>query len=148
MSIVNQIRTDMLQAKREHNPNAAFLSMVYADVVAVGKNAANRETTDVEAIQSLKKAVKSLDEMIQISTQHGKTDEVEKASVQKALVEKYLPAQMTSDELKTVVEAIISGLSDKSPKAMGQVMATLKQRHEGLYDGREASALVKSMLAG
>ena len=63
--IVNQLKQDRVQARKDRDPTlTSFLTTVYSEVVTVGKNDGNRETTDQETIAVLKKYIKRADEMI------------------------------------------------------------------------------------
>ena len=63
-----------------------------------------------------------------------------------AILAGYLPRALSEAELRASIEAIVAELPDRSPKAMGQVMAALKERHGDALDSRAASALVRSAL--
>ena len=63
------------------------------------------------------------------------------------ILEPYLPRQMTESDLEAAVRVIVTDLGVNDAKVMGQVMAELKARHAGTYDGKLASQVVKSVLA-
>jgi uncharacterized protein YqeY len=63
-----------------------------------------------------------------------------------AVIEEFLPEQMGSEEMATVIDAIIAESEAASLKDMGRVMAALKENHAGSMDFSKASALVKERL--
>ncbi|HSA33854.1 MAG TPA: GatB/YqeY domain-containing protein [bacterium] len=141
-----KIRKDLFEAKKAHDlVRSNLLSTLLGEAMAVGKNAGNRETTPEEVMQIIRKFMKNIDETIAILTGDGKPCDKEKA--EKAILEGYLPKQLTPEELAKAIEEIVATLPEKSPKAMGQVMAKLKELHAGRYDGKLASQLVKEKLA-
>ena len=64
-----------------------------------------------------------------------------------AIIERFLPQQMSESEMAAAVSALIAELGAGSIKDMGRVMAALKQRHAGQMDFSKASALVKERLS-
>ena len=139
------IRKDLFEAKKAHDlVKSNLLSTLLGEAMAVGKNAGNRETTPEEVMQVIRKFMKNIDETIAILTGDGKPCDKEKA--EKAILETYLPKQLTPEELAKAIDDIVATLPEKSPKAMGQVMAKLKELHGGRYDGKLASQLVKEKL--
>ena len=64
-----------------------------------------------------------------------------------AIIEGFLPAQMTSDTILTAIEEVIKDVNAETLKDMGKVMATLKQRFPGQMDFAKASSIVKAKLS-
>ena len=65
---------------------------------------------------------------------------------ERAILEAYLPRPLSEPELRASIAEIVAALPERSPKAMGQVMAALKAKHGDMLDSRAASALVKAAL--
>ena len=66
---------------------------------------------------------------------------------ERAILEAYLPQTLGEDELRASIAEIVAALPERSPKAMGQVMAALKARHGDALDSRTASGLVRAALS-
>jgi hypothetical protein len=64
-----------------------------------------------------------------------------------AVIESFLPRQMSEDEAKAAIDAIVADVGASSVKDMGRVMAAVKERHAGQMDMSKASALVKARLS-
>jgi uncharacterized protein len=79
--------------------------------------------------------------------QAGRTDLVDKERAELALLQSYLPQQMSDDELQQAIRAAIAESGAAGPQAMGKVMALLKPRISGRADPARASALVRQSLA-
>lgn len=146
MSLMGRLHTEMTAARRGTDEVAkSLLVTLYAEAGRVGKDDGNRESTDGEVIQTVRKFLKNVDETV------GKLEAMGRDASQfkreGEILRTYLPAQLSEDELKAEIGTIVAGLPDRSPKAMGQVMAALKQKHGANYDGKLASALVKQALA-
>jgi uncharacterized protein len=100
---------------------------------------------DAQLTRTVRAFVKSLDETIGLLQARG--GDTAPQAAEKAILLAYLPMTLAEDELKASIAAIVASLPERSPKAMGQVMATLKARHGDALDARTASALVKAALA-
>ncbi len=101
---------------------------------------------DAVVVDVLQKMVKQRRESIALYEQGGRQElaDVEKAEL--AVIETFLPAQMSEAETSAAIEAIKAELGASSVKDMGRVMATLKERHGTQLDMSKASALVKAAL--
>ncbi|MFQ5716223.1 MAG: GatB/YqeY domain-containing protein, partial [Nitrospinales bacterium] len=121
-----------------------ILSALYAEAAMVGKNDGNRETTDSEVVGKVKAFIKNIDETLKsLDENSGPAAELLK---EKTAIGKYLPRQLSEDQLKSVIAEIAAG-HEKSMKSMGKIMAELKDGHGGEYDGKLASQIVKNILS-
>jgi uncharacterized protein YqeY len=96
----------------------------------------------------LQKMIKQRRESIALYEQGGRPElaAVEQAEVE--VIEGFLPRQMSEDEAKAAIEAIVTETGAASVKDMGRVMAALRERHARSLDMSRASALVKARLQG
>lgn len=95
-------------------------------------------------IDVLQKMAKQRRESIEMYEQGGRTELAEQEKGELAVIEEFLPAQLSDDEVKAAIEAIKAELGAESIKDMGKVMATLKERHGTEIDMSKASGLVKA----
>ena len=102
---------------------------------------------DAVVVDVLQKMVKQRRESIALYEQGGRQElaDVEKAEL--AVIETFLPAQMSEADTGAAIEAIKVELGASSVKDMGRVMATLKERHGTQLDMSKASSLVKAALS-
>ena len=102
---------------------------------------------DTVVVDVLQKMVKQRRESIALYEQGGRQElaDVEKAEL--AVIETFLPAQMSEADTSVAIEAIKAELGASSVKDMGRVMATLKERHGTQLDMSKASSLVKAALS-
>lgn len=99
---------------------------------------------DALVIDVLQKMAKQRRESIEMYEQGGRTELAEQEKGELAVIEEFLPAQLSDDEVKAAIEAIKAELGAESIKDMGKVMATLKDRHGTEIDMSKASGLVKA----
>lgn len=130
-------RLDALKARDELKKN-----LLGTLVAAATKDA--KSPDDAAVVKSIRSFLKSSDETIGLLEARGQ--DASRQRQERAILESYLPRTLSEPELKASVEAIVAGLPERSPRAMGQVMAALKAQHGEALDSRTASALAKAAL--
>ena len=108
---------------------------------------ADGELTDDMAMKILAKMVKQRKESAQIYTEQNRPDLAEAELAEAAVIETYLPKQMTEEELTEALKAIIAQVGATTPQEMGKVMGVATKQLAGRADGRAISAKVKELLA-
>ena len=102
---------------------------------------------DAAIIGVIEKLAKQRRDSISQFEQAGRMDLADKEKAELALLQTYLPQQMTDDELVVQIKAVIAAQAAAGPQAMGKVMGALKPLIAGRADPARASALVKQLLA-
>ena len=144
--MIQELKKIMLKAKIEKDSfKSTLVSTLVAEAIMVGKNDGNRETTEAETINIIKKFLKNTNENIKLLDELAKDKTA--ALREKEILESLLPKQLSPENLEKVVDEIIAKLPEKSLKMMGAVMAELKKSHDGQFDGRMASEIVKKCLS-
>ena len=108
---------------------------------------ADGELTDDMAMKILAKMVKQRKESAQIYTEQNRPDLAEPELAEAAVIETYLPKQMTEEELTEALKAIIAQVGATTPQEIGKVMGVATKQLAGRADGRAISAKVKELLA-
>jgi len=103
---------------------------------------------DVLVVDVLQKMAKQRRESITLYVEGGRQELADLEQAELAVIEEFLPAQMSEDDTKAAIEAIKTELGASSMKDMGKVVAALKARHGSQLDMGKASGLVKAALAG
>ena len=107
---------------------------------------ANDTLTDDAAMKIMQKLVKQGKDSATLYNEQGRADLAEAELAQVAVIETYLPKQMSAEELETALKAIIAEVGAEGPKDMGKVMGTATKKLAGLAEGRAISAKVKELL--
>ena len=107
---------------------------------------ANDILTDDAAMKIMQKLVKQGKDSATLYTEQGRADLAEAELAQVAVIETYLPKQMSVEELEAALKAIIAEVGAEGPKDMGKVMGTTTKKLAGLAEGRAISAKVKELL--
>lgn len=110
------------------------------------RTAASKPDDDALVIDILQKMVKQRRESIQLFEEGGRPERAADERAELAVIEEFLPAQMSEDETKAAIDAIKAETGASGIKDMGKVMAELKARHGAQLDMGKASALVKAAL--
>ena len=107
---------------------------------------ANDILTDDAAMKIMQKLVKQGKDSAALYAEQGRADLAEAELAQVAVIETYLPKQMSAEELEAALKAIIAEVGAEGPKDMGKVMGTATKKLAGLAEGRAISAKVKELL--
>ena len=102
--------------------------------------------SDIDALKLIQKLVKQGKDSAAIYVQQGRPDLANNELAQIAILEKYLPKQMTQEELEGELKKIISETGASGSKDMGKVMGIASKALAGRADGRAISNIVKRLL--
>ena len=111
------------------------------------RGAANPPEDDVLVTEVLQKMVKQRRESIEMYEKGDRPELAAAEAAEVAVIEGFLPAQMSEAELGAAIDSIVAETGAASVKDMGRVMALVKERHAGGLDMSKASAAVKARLS-
>ncbi len=106
------------------------------------------ELDDQQVLVVLDKMVKQRRESIAQYEKAGRDDLAEQEAFEVSIIQEYLPAALSDDEIATLIEEAIAGTGAQSIRDMGKVMGQLKPKMQGRADMGSVSALVKQKLSG
>ncbi len=118
-----------------------------AIIIAKTAEGAGGELKEEDETKLLQKLVKQRKDSLDIFTKQNREDLAKKEEDEIAVIEKFLPKQMSEDELKTAIAEIISETGASSPADMGKVMGIASKKLGGQADGKTISGVVKELLA-
>jgi uncharacterized protein YqeY len=118
-----------------------------AIIVAKTAEGAKGEISEEEETKLLQKLVKSRKDSLEIFQQQNRPELAKKEEEEIAIIEKFLPKQMSTDEVKAELEKIIATVGASSRADMGKVMGVATKQLAGKADGKTISTLVKELLA-
>ncbi|MEJ2322858.1 MAG: GatB/YqeY domain-containing protein [Gammaproteobacteria bacterium] len=107
-----------------------------------------KDLTDDDVIAILTKMVKQRRDSVDQYTKAGRDDLADQENAEIAIIEHYLPAQLSADEVAAIIDEVIAASGASGPQDMGKVMGQLKGKLAGRADMGAASALVKQKLIG
>jgi len=148
MGITSQIQSDMsAAAKAQDRPRVAALRLLIDALQKEAKQA--RTDLDEQAeIAVLKRERKRRTEAAEAYRKGGREDAAAAEEAEAELIEAYLPAQISDEELRGLIADALAETGAQSPREMGKVMSAVMAKAAGRADGRRVSELVKERLAG
>ena len=149
MSLETQIMDEMKNAMRAKDAVALeALRAIKSGIILAKTEAGASETLAAEdEIKLLQRLVKQRKDSATIYTEQGRADLAEPELAQVAVIEKFLPAQLSEAEVEATVAAIIAEGAFSGMAAMGQVMGKASAALAGKTDGKTISTIVKKLLS-
>lgn len=144
-----RLQADMVAAmKAKETVKLASLRAIKAAIMlAKTAEGATGEVSDQEIVKIIQKLVKQRKESAQQYTDAGRPELAENELAEAAVMEVYLPKQLSEAELETELGKIIAEVGATTPQEMGKVMGVATKKLAGLADGRAISAMVKKLLS-
>jgi uncharacterized protein len=143
-----RLQADLTHAMRERDElRLATLRMALAAITneeVAGKAA--RELSDDEVVRVLTREAKRRKEAAEAFSSGGRPELAEREQAEGRVLEDYLPAQLTDDELRELVATAVSETGAEGPRAMGQVMKAVQQQVVGRAEGGRVAAEVRRQL--
>jgi uncharacterized protein len=143
--ITAELKTAML-AKDEKGLRS-LRAIKAAILLAKTSEGAGGELKEEDEVKLLQKLVKSRRDSLEIYQQQNRADLAQKEQEEIEIIEKFLPKQLSSEELKSLLTKIIAEVGAVSPADMGKVMGAATKQLAGKADGKAISAAVKELLA-
>ena len=147
MAILEKIEADFKKALGERDSQAlSVLRMLKAALQNEGIAKKRESLTEADGLRILRRELKQRQESSEEWKKAGRDLEIEKEQAAIAIIEGYLPPQISEKEIKKIAEEVISNLEAQSLKDIGKVMAALMPKLEGKADGSLASRVVQDLL--
>ncbi len=115
--------------------------------VEVAKGIRDEGLDDSKIIEVLTKESKKRQESADLYKQAGNHNANEKEIKEKILIDKYLPKQLSDDQIKQVIDNVIKTFKDPTAKDMGIIIGQVKKETNGAADGAKIAAIVKERLS-
>ncbi|GAA4342457.1 GatB/YqeY domain-containing protein [Flaviaesturariibacter amylovorans] len=149
MSLEQKITEPLKDAMRSKNEGALrALRAIKAEIIkAKTEPGAGGALAEDKEIPLLQRMVKQRRDALEIYQQQGRADLAQKEQEEIDVIAGFLPQQLSEDELKTELRAIIAQVGAASPADMGKVMGVASKQLAGRAEGKAISAAVKELLA-
>ena len=148
MSLEQQVMAEMKEAMKSKNEaDLRGLRAIKAEIIkAKTEPGAGGEISGETEVRMLQKMVKQRKDALEIYQQQNRADLAQKEQEEISLIEKFLPAQLSGEDLKKELLVIIAETGASSPADMGKVMGAATKKLAGRADGKAISAAVKELL--
>jgi uncharacterized protein YqeY len=148
MTLEQQIQEDIKVAMKAKDPVATAATRAIKGEILIYKTSecGSKDVTDGDILKMIQKLVKQRKEAAEQFVAAGRQDLADNELAEAAVMEKYLPKQLSEAEVEEKVKAIIAEVGATSIKDMGKVMGAANRALAGLSDGRTISTIVKRLL--
>ncbi|HNF47498.1 MAG TPA: GatB/YqeY domain-containing protein [Chitinophagaceae bacterium] len=149
MSLEQKIMTDLKAAMLAKDEAAlrSLRAIKAAILLAKTSEGSNGALTEEDELKLLQKMAKQRKDSLEIFQQQNRADLAKKEAEELAVIEKFLPKQLSAEEIKTELEKLIKETGASSPADMGKVMGAATKQLSGKADGKMIATLVKELLA-
>ena len=149
MALEQQIQEDIKAAMKAKDTVTLAATRAVKGEILLFKTAegGSKEVTDTDVVKMVRKLVKQRTEAAEQFVAGGRQDLADNELAEAAVLEKYLPKQLSPEEVKVKVQEIIAQVGATSIRDMGKVMGVANKALAGLSDGRTISAIVKELLS-
>lgn len=142
--VLNQIEQDIVEAmKKGESEVMNTLRMVKSAVKNEQINQRDKEFTDNDVVAVVKREVKKRKDSIEQFTAAGRAELADKEKQEIAMLEKYMPEQMSEEEISGIIDAV---LSENNTEDFGALMKAVMSKTQGAADGSVVSRLVRAKL--
>ena len=149
MSLEQKIMAEMKEAmKAKDEATLRGLRAIKAEIIkAKTEPGAGGEVSEEKEDSMLQKMMKQRRDSLEIYQQQNRPDLAQKEQEEMAVIERFLPKQLSEEELKAELRQVIAETGASSPADMGKVMGVATKKLAGRADGKAISAAVKELLA-
>ncbi len=149
MGLEQKVMADMKDAMKAKDEAGlrGLRAIKAAIIIAKTAEGAHGELKEEDETKLLQKLVKQRKDSLDIFTKQNRDDLAKKEEEEIAVIEKFLPKQMSADELQAAISEIISETGATSPADMGKVMGVASKKLGGQADGKAISGVVKEFLS-
>lgn len=142
-----QINEDLMSAVKDKNSaKVDALRLIKSNIQLEQTNGSLHELTDEQIIKIIQKLSRQMEETSDMYKNAGKDVMAKLHLDQKVYMDYYLPKMLTEDQLRVIVDDIISHNGFSSIKDMKSIMSILASNYPGQYDGKVAGKIIKEML--
>jgi uncharacterized protein YqeY len=149
MSLEQKITSELKAAMlaKDEKTLRSLRAIKAAILLAKTSEGAGGEIKEEDEIKLLQKLVKQRKDSLEIYEQQKRDDLAQKEREEIEVIEKFLPKQLSADEVKEILQKIVADTGASSPADMGKVMGVATKQLAGKADGKMIASLVKELLA-
>ncbi len=149
MALEQQIQKDIMAAMKAHDfvRTNAVRAIKSAILLAKTAEGGKKELEDADIVKLIQKLIKQRKEAAEQYVAAGRQELADNEVAEAAVLEEYVPRQLTPEEITERVREIIAQVGASSPSDMGKVMGVASKQMAGLADGRTLSDIVRELLA-
>lgn len=147
MSLKEQIQKDLVEAMKAKNETAlSAIRLLKAAIMKLETSGPAKEATEDDVLQIVGKEIKSRKESIEQYEKGGRPELAEKERAEIMVLEKYMPPQLSEEQVRAIVKDTIAETGVSSKAEIGKLMGALMPKVKGKADGSQVNKIVQELL--
>ncbi len=147
MSLLKRLQTDMITAMKNRNKDTLAVVRMLKASVQNAQIEAGHDLTPDEEVAVMSREYKQRKESLEEFQKAGRQDLIDKTNNELKVVEKYMPKQLSADDVKKIVTETVQQVGATSMKDFGKVMGAVMPKVKGQADGKLVNQTVKETLS-
>lgn len=143
----DKVKSDLLASMKEQDKFKLGVLRMLKSALQMEQINIGHDLTDEETLTVIRREVKKRNSSIQEYERFGKTDTVQDLKHEVAILESYLPAMLSDEEVEKIIDEVIETFENPDIKSMGKIISLVKEKTNGNADMSKVSALVKERLS-
>ncbi|GGC82565.1 GatB/YqeY domain-containing protein [Enterococcus wangshanyuanii] len=146
MSLLTTLNDDIKTAMKSKDKETLSVLRMLKAAIQNEQIKANRDLDGEEELTVLSREMKQRRDSLSEFEKAGRDDLADKVKIEITIVEKYMPQQLSEEEIRQIVKTAIDQTGASSPKEFGKVMSAVMPAVKGKADGNQVNAIVKELL--
>lgn len=148
MTLKEQLQQDLITSmKAKDEVTTGAIRLIKAAILRLETAGEKKSATDEEIIQIIGKEIKQRKDSIEQFEKGNRPELAEKEKLEMAVLEKYLPAQLSEEDIRNIVKEVIASTGATGKSDLGKVMGALMPRTKGKADGGVVNKIVQELLS-
>ena len=143
----DKVKSDLLASMKEQDKFKLGVLRMLKSALQMEQINIGHDLTDEETLTVIRREVKKRNSSIQEYEKFGKTDTVQDLKHEVEILESYLPAMLSDEEVEKIIDEVIENFENPDIKSMGKIISLVKEKTNGNADMSKVSALVKERLS-
>ncbi len=143
----DKVKSDLLASMKEQDKFKLGVLRMLKSALQMEQINIGHDLTDEETLTVIRREVKKRNSSIQEYEKFGKTDTVQDLKHEVEILESYLPAMLSDEEVEKIIDEVIETFENPDIKSMGKIISLVKEKTNGNADMSKVSALVKERLS-
>lgn len=143
----DKVKSDLLASMKEQDKFKLGVLRMLKSALQMEQINIGHDLTDDETLTVIRREVKKRNSSIQEYEKFGKTDTVQDLKHEVEILESYLPAMLSDEEVEKIIDEVIETFENPDIKSMGKIISLVKEKTNGNADMSKVSALVKERLS-
>lgn len=143
----DKVKSDLLASMKEQDKFKLGVLRMLKSALQMEQINIGHDLTDEETLTVIRREVKKRNSSIQEYEKFGKTDTVQDLKHEVEMLESYLPAMLSDEEVEKIIDEVIETFENPDIKSMGKIISLVKEKTNGNADMSKVSALVKERLS-